>query len=207
MREVNMFKRKQYIIDKGIQLRTTFTAIGFTFLCVTLFIVLMGVYINETNKRIKNVITTEDQIFQVLSTVSDTGSEEQSAMNVEMARQHQTNMKTVTDMVDLNIWIIWGIIAAVFLSGIIFFFILIIQTHRIAGPIYVMTYYMKEFLDGRKHEHLRPLRKHDQLKDFYQVFKEFMAKINSGKTAKLTAPVVKKAVKKTNAKKTVTKKK
>jgi len=202
-----MFKRKQYIIDKGIQLRTTFTAIGFTFLCVTLFIVLMGVYINETNKRIKNIITTEDQIFQVLTTVTDTGSEEQTAMNVEMARQHQTNMGTVTDMVNSNIWIIWGIILAVFLSGIIFFFILILQTHRIAGPIYVMTYYMKEFLDGRKHEHLRPLRKHDQLKDFYQVFKDFMAKVNSGKTAKLTAPAVKKAVKKTTAKKTAAKKK
>ena len=202
-----MFKRKQYIIDKGIQLRTTFTAIGFTFLCVTLFIVLMGVYINETNKRIRNIIITEDQIFQVLTTVTDSGSEEQTAMNVEMARQHQTNMETVTHMVEKNIWIIWGIIAAVFLSGIIFFFILIIQTHRIAGPIYVMTYYMKEFLDGRKHEHLRPLRKHDQLKDFYQLFKEFMAKINSGKPAKLTAPAVKKAVKKTTAKKTVRKKK
>ena len=202
-----MIKRKQYIIDKGIQLRTTFTAIGFTFLCVTLFIVLMGVYINETNKRIRNIIITEDQIFQVLTTVSDTGSEEQSAMNVEMARQHQTNMETVTKMVNSNIWIIWGIIAAVFLSGIIFFFILIIQTHRIAGPIYVMTYYMKEFLDGRKHDHLRPLRKHDQLKDFYQLFKEFMAKINSGKPAKLTDPAVKKAVKKTTAKKTVRKKK
>lgn len=202
-----MFKRKQYIIDKGIQLRTTFTAIGFTFLCVTLFIVLMGVYINETNKRIKNVITTEDQIFQVLTTVTDTGSEEQTAMNVEMARQHQANMETVTKMVNSNIWIIWGIIAAVFLSGIIFFFILIIQTHRIAGPVYVMTYYMKEFLDGRKHEHLRPLRKHDQLKDFYQLFKEFMAKVNSGKIAKLTAPAVKKAVKKTTAKKTTAKKK
>ncbi|HPA63293.1 MAG TPA: hypothetical protein PLH15_06790 [Spirochaetota bacterium] len=202
-----MFKRKQYIIDKGIQLRTTFTAIGFTFLCVTLFIVLMGVYINETNKRIRNIIITEDQIFQVLTTVTDTGSEEQTAMNVEMARQHQTNMETVTKMVNSNIWIIWGIIAAVFLSGIIFFFILILQTHRIAGPIYVMTYYMKEFLDGRKHEHLRPLRKHDQLKDFYQLFKEFMAKVNSGKTAKLTAPAVKKAVKKTTAKKTAAKKK
>ncbi|HPM35104.1 MAG TPA: hypothetical protein PLE16_10975 [Spirochaetota bacterium] len=202
-----MFKRKQYIIDKGIQLRTTFTAIGFTFLCVTLFIVLMGVYINETNKRIRNIIITEDQIFQVLTTVTDTGSEEQTAMNVEMARQHQTNMETVTKMVNSNIWIIWGIIAAVFLSGIIFFFILILQTHRIAGPIYVMTYYMKEFLDGRKHEHLRPLRKHDQLKDFYQLFKEFMVKVNSGKTAKLTAPAVKKAVKKTTAKKTAAKKK
>ena len=89
------------------------------------------------------------------------------------------------------------------LKADIFFFILILQTHRIAGPVYVMTYYMKEFLDGRKHEHLRPLRKHDQLKDFYQLFKEFMAKINSGKTARLTAP----AIKKTNAKKTVTKKK
>ncbi|HPW52144.1 MAG TPA: hypothetical protein PKV85_07270 [Spirochaetota bacterium] len=202
-----MFKRKQYIIDKGIQLRTTFTAIGFTFLCVTLFIVLMGVYINETNKRIRNIIITEDQIFQVLTTVTDTGSEEQTAMNIEMARQHQTNMETVTKMVNSNIWIIWGIIAAVFLSGIIFFFILILQTHRIAGPIYVMTYYMKEFLDGRKHEHLRPLRKHDQLKDFYQLFKEFMVKVNSGKTAKLTAPAVKKAVKKTTAKKTSAKKK
>jgi hypothetical protein len=167
----------------------------------------MGVYINETNKRIRNIIITEDQIFQVLTTVTDTGSEEQTAMNVEMARQHQTNMETVTKMVNSNIWIIWGIIAAVFLSGIIFFFILILQTHRIAGPIYVMTYYMKEFLDGRKHEHLRPLRKHDQLKDFYQLFKEFMAKVNSGKTAKLTAPAVKKAVKKTTAKKTAAKKK
>lgn len=189
-----MFKRKQYLIDKGIQLRTTFTAIGFTFLCVALFIVLMGTYINQTNEKIRNVITTEDQIFQVLTTVSGETDSEQTAMNRSMAKQHFDNQNEINSMIDNNMRLIWIIIASVFLSGVIFFFILVRQTHKIAGPVYVMTRYMKEIADGKIPQHFRPLRKSDQLKEFYEVFKDMAVSIGDSKKAG-TVKSVKKTVK------------
>lgn len=189
-----MFKRKQYLIDKGIQLRTTFTAIGFTFLCVALFIVLMGTYINQTNEKIRNVITTEDQIFQVLTTVSGETDSEQTAMNRSMAKQHFDNQNEINSMIDNNMRLIWIIIASVFLSGVIFFFILVRQTHKIAGPVYVMTRYMKEIAEGKIPQHFRPLRKSDQLKEFYEVFKDMAVSIGGSKKTG-TVKSVKKTVK------------
>ena len=50
---------------------------------------------------------------------------------------------------------------------------LIRKTHRVSGPIYVISNFMREIIAGKR-PHLRPLREHDELKDFYELFKQMV---------------------------------
>jgi hypothetical protein len=45
----------------------------------------------------------------------------------------------------------------------------ILVTHRVAGPIFIMTRYVSVLAQGRFPQ-MRPLRKHDELKDFFDRF-------------------------------------
>lgn len=45
----------------------------------------------------------------------------------------------------------------------------ILITHRVAGPVYVMSHYMTTLARGR-YPHIRPLRKQDELKTFFDRF-------------------------------------
>ncbi|HSA15053.1 MAG TPA: signal protein, partial [Spirochaetota bacterium] len=56
------------------------------------------------------------------------------------------------------------------------YMLIIKMTHRISGPLFVMTNYMKEVING-KYPSPRPLRKKDELKDFYDVFGQMVQKI------------------------------
>ena len=47
----------------------------------------------------------------------------------------------------------------------------VLITHRVAGPVYVMSHYMAVLATGR-YPRLRPLRKHDELKIFFDRFSE-----------------------------------
>jgi signal transduction histidine kinase len=60
---------------------------------------------------------------------------------------------------------------------------LILKTHRISGPIYVMSNYIKEMING-KYPHPRPLRKHDELTDFYALFTQLADTLAKGGTKK-----------------------
>jgi hypothetical protein len=47
----------------------------------------------------------------------------------------------------------------------------ILITHRVAGPIYVMTHYMSVLAQGR-YPIMRQLRKNDELREFFQTFQD-----------------------------------
>jgi nitrogen fixation/metabolism regulation signal transduction histidine kinase len=89
----------------------------------------------------------------------------------------EENKKNVDSMINFNMLLIAIIIAVVILQSAVLFYILIRQTHRIAGPIYVMTNYMKQIRDGKIPESLRKLRKKDFFQDTYQVFGEMVDSI------------------------------
>ena len=177
-----MAKRKNYIIDKKFQFKATFTIIGFIFVIVALMTVIIGINALDTNKKIKNIVEIEDNIVQVLA-FSEPQIEEESpkVMNLQMAQNHNTNMQTLRKMITKNQILIWTIIIIVFSQGIILFFLLIRQTHRIAGPLYVMRMYMKQVLNGQHPEQMRDLRKHDLLKDFYDMFRDMINHIKNKK--------------------------
>jgi len=195
-----MHKRKQYVVDKSFQLKTTFTIIGFIFICVALLTILMSVNVYDNNKKLDKILMIEDNIVQVL-TSSEGSTSEQVSFNRDMAKAHSENQQHMMKMINYNYYLIYVIIGIIFLQGIVLFFVLIRQTHRIAGPLFVISRYMKDIANGHIPEHMRPLRDNDLLKDFYSIFQEMVVALKErglikSKTAE--KPKVSNAVKSVN---------
>jgi uncharacterized membrane protein YidH (DUF202 family) len=187
-----MSKRKKLLIDKKFQLKTAFTILGLKIVVVAFLIAIVGIYALYQSKKISNIVEIEDNIVQVLSLptigeVQQADGEEDvpeqeyttPTMSLQMAQNHDQNMKQLRKMININQMLIWGIVVIVLIQGVIIFFLLIRYTHRIAGPLYVMTMYMRMIINGNFPEHVRPLRDRDLLKGFYTVFSEMVETLKS----------------------------
>jgi predicted PurR-regulated permease PerM len=201
-----MAKRKQYIIDKKFQLKTTFKIIGSIFVVVALLTVLIVYNIINVNKEIKslnenikdtnleiaNIMEIEDDIVQVLSVPIPNLNTQNQKMNLKMAQHHDTNMKKVKNRINknekfieilksrlnVNLILLFSVIGILIIQGIVFFYMLIRQTHRIAGPIYVISQYMNQIINGEIPKKIRKLRDKDYLNDFYSLFEEMLKNIS-----------------------------
>jgi hypothetical protein len=63
------------------------------------------------------------------------------------------------------------LIALVIVMGLGLAFWGLVVTHRISGPLYIVARYLGVLADGQ-YPDMRPLRKHDELQDFFQAFEE-----------------------------------
>jgi nitrogen fixation/metabolism regulation signal transduction histidine kinase len=170
-------QRKKYLIDRKFQLKTTFSLIGFVAVIFALLIAMAGVNLLDVNKRIMNMVEINKAIADTISAPSPQISKEEYASYMLLQTTLEENKKNVDSMINFNMLLIAIIIAVVILQSAVLFYILIRQTHRIAGPIYVMTNYMKQIRDGKIPESLRKLRKKDFFQDTYQVFGEMVDSI------------------------------
>jgi amino acid permease len=194
-----MKQRKQYLIDKKFQLKHAFTIIGISFVVIGVIIATITFNaannnneINTNNSKLKsivenhsNIITIQDNIVNALLTYSQSPNNriQKNAIR-DVYANHSRNMKSLNN----NIFVIKDIISKnrsiiqhnntllvilcilVILQGLILYFLLIRKTHRISGPIFVMTNYMKDIIRGEYPESFRKIRKNDELKDFYELF-------------------------------------
>jgi len=177
-----MFTRKQYIIDKKLQLRTTFSVVRFVVVVTAIIIIAVGVNIAENNKKMDNILVIQDNIVQVLTTktlVDDKDVAYKAAIR-DIARNHAENMNTLNEMIRYNYILLIIIVILVVLETIALFIILIIRTHRISGPIFVMTRCMNEIIEG-KDPVFRPLRKKDELKKFYDLLQQTIKAVRERK--------------------------
>jgi hypothetical protein len=186
-----MKKRKKYIIDKQYQLRTTFSIIGIVSIITTIIlgaITISVVYNNsvlrENNSKITNIYDIENSIFTSLSSIPEAVRDPniKNAM-IQNTRNHEKNMGTLnnitsynTKIITRNIIMLLAILVIVLIESIVLYLILIRKTHRVSGPIYVISNFMKDIIEGREPK-LRPLRNKDELKDFYELFKQMVAAI------------------------------
>ena len=166
--------RKKYVVNRKFQLRTTFAVIGFIFVILALLVALAGINILDVNTRISNMIEINKAIADTLAAPTPDANEIEYQNYVRMQNLHDQNKQNLDQMIKFNTMLISIIIAVVFIQGFVLFFILIRQTHRIAGPIYVMTNYMRQIADGKIPEHVRALRKKDFFQDTYEVFKDMV---------------------------------
>ncbi len=60
----------------------------------------------------------------------------------------------------------------------------LVVTHRISGPVHILSRYLNELADGR-YPDLRPLRKHDELREFFTAFEDAIAMLKTRDTAAL----------------------
>ena len=183
-----MNNRKQTIIDRRFQLRTTFSIIGTTCLVLLIVVAVMGISAVQNNKRLKDIIAKQKDICtsqeNVLSTLVLI-EEKRSWDSLRLARDRVSgnviknkemmneNIVTIEEMAQGNKMLLNGIILFVILLGIIFYFVLIRKTHQISAPIYLLTRYMEEIIEG-KYPEVRPMRKGDEFREFYQLFERMV---------------------------------
>jgi len=73
--------------------------------------------------------------------------------------------------VDRNLYWLVGGLSVLIVSAFGCFFVLVVLTsHRVAGPLVVMSQYMSQLANGR-YPAMRPLRESDELKEFFAEFK------------------------------------
>jgi hypothetical protein len=203
-----MNKRTQYLIDRKFQLRQTFSLIVLKFSVVALIIgaiAFNAVYNNNqlstNNGQLRNIIENQSNVIiiqdnnvEALLTYSQYVKDKTHRQAIlDVARQHGTNMKTVrqniTTMEDIiqhnqniisyNRYLLAAVCFFVLAQGFFLYFMLIRKTHRISGPIYVMSNYMKQIIEGKIPEHVRKLRKNDELQEFYDIFAKMVESIKN----------------------------
>ncbi|MGQ0507272.1 MAG: signal protein [Myxococcaceae bacterium] len=86
----------------------------------------------------------------------------------QVARQNESVQLALRESERTLVWLICG--ATVMMGGALTLLGILI-THRVAGPLYVMGMYMTQLTQG-KYPIVRPLRKHDELKVFFERFQK-----------------------------------
>jgi nitrogen fixation/metabolism regulation signal transduction histidine kinase len=113
----------------------------------------------------------------------------------DVAMNHSKNIKTIQQNINIikeiishndnvtrhNTVILIVVCVFIILQGIALYFMLIRKTHRISGPIYVMSNYMKQIIDGKIPDKIRNLRKNDELQDFYALFTAMVKSIKKSR--------------------------
>ncbi|HNX23708.1 MAG TPA: hypothetical protein PKG60_06640 [Spirochaetota bacterium] len=198
-------KKRSYIIDKKFQYGKSLRVVGAVTILLAVVIMAVGLMISinngktaENNKlimnnidNIKNILDLQQSIYMKFATVPY-GVDEKTftKIAVELTKDYNTStrnlnasstaneeiIKSNNSIITTNTYLIIAVII-VTLSGLgILFTLLIRYTHRISGPIYLMTMYGNEILNGGKPK-MRNLRDKDEFDEFYNLFRQMAKKI------------------------------
>ena len=177
-----MNKRRQYVVDKKFQFKTTFSVIGIVTFLAALIVIAIASTLAYNNNKIHEIIQSEDKIFQALAVISSKQAKDPSYKTAigKMSKDHVDNFKTADSITNSNQILLIALLIFIVVQGIVLYIMMILKTHRISGPIYVMSNYMREMLNG-KFPHPRPLRKKDELVEFYALFTQLADSLGKGK--------------------------
>lgn len=173
-----MAKRTKYIIDKGFQLRTAFSIIGVVAAVSLIILSAIAASVVYNNEKINNIYQIEDNIFQGMQTANINGQPDNDYVSTVamLTRIHDSNLNNINKLASYNRYLLVALIVCVIFQGFVLFVMIIRITHRISGPIYVMSNYIKEIINGDMPDP-RPLREKDELKKFYSLFVDLVDSI------------------------------
>ena len=176
--------RKKTLIDKKFQLKTVFSIFGIVYLILTIVITVIGITAAINNQKLADMIRGHKKIvstqyntvssllviyqkksWEELEKATDKASAD-TAKNMEVVLKNIETTRMITR--NNNIMLI-SIIVFIILQGVVLYFVLLRMTHRISGPLYLLTNYFREITDG-KYPDVRPLRKGDEFQELYDEF-------------------------------------
>ena len=161
MEERKPFRRKQFLINRAFQIKYTviIAIIGI------IIAVLWGTLFYKASKENSQQMLMLVQMDPNLSSMSDIIKDKLAAEDSKI-------------MIYLIAFVI-----AIFLSLVIWG---ILITHRIAGPIFIISRYVDSIADGKIPE-TRPLRKKDELKEFFDKFSRMLDALKERENVDLVA--------------------
>jgi hypothetical protein len=178
-----MDQRKQKIIDKKFQLHTTYSFMSIFFILIGIIIITVGINYYNDNKKIEKIVEEQNsimngqtEIIKSMLQIINIRNGDNYELKTKIREKSDSNSISMKNNIDLiknltqrNNLIFLIIIVFLIATGFILYPVLISKTHKISGPIYLMSAYIREILEG-KYPDLRPLRKKDELKEFYELF-------------------------------------
>lgn len=198
-----MEKRKQYVIDKDFQKGHAMSVLKWTLIFIFIISAIIGINVVFNSYTLENVRIENDTIIENLGQVMEKSDNMVEALITwslnpkkkpggesvkEVAIGHLNNLNIMKDnigsikkniskqnsIVRYNYILLIAILLIIIIQGLLLYRVLIRKTHKISGPIYVMSNYMKDIIEGKDIPDIRPLREDDELKDFYEIFKQLI---------------------------------
>jgi len=200
-----MKNRKQKIIDKKFQHGKSFRITSFAAIITAVIVIAVGVSISVNNGKIEKnnekiaentttingIILSQQNIFIKYSLLPrEGGSIPQKDKTEGMVKDYNANVEKLNHTVKSNHEIIAAnmnimtintilVVAIIFMTALgmgLLYWLLIHETHRISGPIFLMTRHMKEISEGKTPD-MRDLRDDDEFKEFYELFREMARRL------------------------------
>lgn len=183
-----MKKRKQQVIDPHFQRKSAFGMTAFFMLAFAIIIILVGVNAYYHNRQLSTIAESQEEIVAIQQDIihavdvfSQNHSQQQLkvatglikkdlASNIEKMDGH---IKDFQNLTEYNSLLIVVILAFTMFQGFILYRMMIRKTHRISGPVYRLTQYTQDIIDGEYPE-VRPLREDDELQEYFQLFSEMI---------------------------------
>ncbi|MFC1669476.1 hypothetical protein ACFL20_03735 [Spirochaetota bacterium] len=207
-----MFARKKKLINKKFQLRTTIIIISSTTVVFMALIIIIGINVIQNSRQISEFniklgshlnqinssIKVENNIVKAFVKYSKhVSSKSNLAYLRKIEIDHGKSMKAINNYITFskgfvenmivltsnNILIVIVVFIIIIMQGIVIYFYLIRMTHRISGPIYIMSKHIEDLISGSDPD-IRDLRDKDEFKDFYKLFTELTEKIKEDKSIK-----------------------
>ena len=162
-----MANRKKYIINRAVQLKTAFHIVGIVSIVSLIILSAIAASVVYNNEKINNVYSIEDNIFTMMQAANIDNMNDEYKKTIEsLTNLHNNNNHTIMKIADYNRYLLIALVITIIIQSIILFVMIIKITHRIFGPIHVMSNYFKDVIAG-KNPKPRPLRTKDELKEFY----------------------------------------
>jgi|GEM_PF-897927 len=200
-----MTNRKNYLINKKFQFKKTFSVMSIVAITIILIILFMVIVISlnrasidrnnssivKNNMKINTIIKGQKEFYNDhiagikagrTSGIAKLKREYENHVGqtnkrlAEIVRENERIVGSNTCIVRKNTAVIIGSMLIAVLGLIFIYLKMIRETHRISGPIYLMTRYIKEIKKG-KYPDMRDLRKDDEFREFYDLFRELAEKI------------------------------
>ena len=175
-----MYKRRQILIDKKLQLKSVYVILAVSALSIILIASFMAAVwlrsaslMEKSLDGLNNALASENEIVDSFLEYKDAGSafavksdtvKSDHEQAVKLIMEHIASLES---SVKNNMHIVFISIGLFTLQCAFFCFYMIRFTHRIAGPAYIMTKYIKEMAEGQKPD-IRPLRDKDELSDLHK---------------------------------------
>ena len=173
--------RKKKLIDKRFQLRTVFSVTAIAMAFFALIILLIGSFsyysrskLNREIARLDKAVETENNIVTAFMTYAGTITGNPIKISLEYVKKdHEKSIRTVKDHIvvlekqlDLFYYMVLAIAGLAICAAVVYYIYLVRMTHRISGPIFVMSRHLQEMIDGKEPQ-FRDLRDKDEFKEMY----------------------------------------
>ncbi len=159
-------KRKQYIVDKSFQYGTSLKMIILPLITLLIISAVLIYFANVNNDKINEIVDTQHSMIEMFLEIPALYSSDNEVIK-NGEKTFKNNIGKLLNIKETSKIVLYFLIIMTIVQTIIIFTLSIFFTHKISGPIFVMTRYLKEIKED-KIPKFRPLRDKDEFQGFYQ---------------------------------------